>query len=64
MKSIQAAVPDKLYAEIQALVKEGWFPSEGELLREAVRRYIETHRPELMQKFIRSDLEWSLRGEK
>jgi Arc/MetJ-type ribon-helix-helix transcriptional regulator len=64
VKSIQAELPDKLYEEIQALVKEGWFPNEGELLREAVRRYLETHRPELMEKFIRSDVEWGLRGER
>lgn len=64
MKTIQAELPEKLYEEIQALVQAGWFPNEQELLREAVRRYLDSHRPELMQQFIHADVEWGLRGEK
>jgi Arc/MetJ-type ribon-helix-helix transcriptional regulator len=64
VKTISADLPDKLYEEIQTLVKDGWFASEGELLREAVRRYLEARRPELTERFLRSDVEWGLRGEK
>ena len=63
MKTIQAELPDKLYQEIRALVDAGWFASEAELLREAVRRYMDAHRPELMEQFIKKDVEWGLRGE-
>jgi len=63
MKTIHADLPDKLYEEIQALVKTGWVSSEAELLRDALRRYLNAHRPELMEKFIRSDVEWGLRGD-
>jgi Arc/MetJ-type ribon-helix-helix transcriptional regulator len=64
VKTIQAELPEKLYEEIRALVHAGWFPNEQELLREAVRRYLDSHRPELMEQFIRADVEWGLRGEK
>ncbi len=35
---------------------------EGELLSEALRRFLDIHRPELMEKCIRDDVEWGLRG--
>jgi len=63
MKTIQAKVPDKLYEEIQRLIQGGWFTNEEELLREALRRYLEAHRPNLMEQFIRQDIEWGLTGE-
>lgn len=63
MKTICAELPDNLYQEIRVLVDAGWFASEAELLREAVRRYVDAHRPELMEQFIRKDVEWGLRGE-
>jgi Arc/MetJ-type ribon-helix-helix transcriptional regulator len=62
MKSVQAKIPDKLYKEAESLVKEGWFRDEGELLSEALRRFLDTHRPELMEKFIGDDVEWGLHG--
>jgi hypothetical protein len=27
-------------------------------LQEAIRRFLEAHRPELMERFIREDIEW------
>jgi Arc/MetJ-type ribon-helix-helix transcriptional regulator len=62
MKTVQTKIPDKLYQEAESLVKEGWFRDEGELLSEALRRFLDTHRPELMEKFIRDDVEWGLHG--
>lgn len=62
MKTIQAEVPDQLYQQARALVDAGWFMDEGDLLREALRRFLEVHRPVLMEKFIREDVTWGLRG--
>lgn len=33
------------------------------LIADAVRRYIETHRPELMERYLWQDVEWGLYGE-
>jgi hypothetical protein len=60
--TIKADVPDRLLNEMQALVKEGWFQDINDLLLEAVRRLVNTHRPELMERFAREDIEWGLRG--
>ena len=62
MKTIQTEVPDQLYKKEQALVKEGWFRDEKDIFSEAIRRFLDTHRSELMEKFVRSDVEWGLHG--
>ncbi len=63
MKTIEARLPDQLYAETQFLVQEGWFRDEQEILLEALRRYLNTHRPEHMEQFVREDVEWGLYGD-
>ena len=63
MKTIQAELPEQLYKKVQSLVKEGWFRDEEVILEEATRRFLETHESELMEKFIREDVEWGLHGE-
>jgi hypothetical protein len=45
------------------LVGEGWFRDEKEIVSEAVRRFLDTHEPELMEKFVREDVEWGLHGD-
>jgi len=62
MRTIQTEVPEQLYAQLRSLVTLGWFHDEGEVLREALRRFIEVHRPELMDEYVRKDVEWGLRG--
>ena len=62
MKTIQTEVPEQLYKKAQALVKDGWFRDEKEIFSEAIRRFLETHESELMEKFVREDVEWGLHG--
>jgi Arc/MetJ-type ribon-helix-helix transcriptional regulator len=62
MKTIQTELPEQLYRKALALVKEGWFRDENEIFSEALRRFLETHQPELMERFIREDVEWGLHG--
>jgi hypothetical protein len=44
------------------LVKEGWFRDEKDIFSEAIRRFLDSHRSELMEKFILDDVEWGLEG--
>jgi hypothetical protein len=37
-------------------------PLSGRAGSEALRRFVDTHRPELMEKFIHADVEWGLHG--
>ena len=63
MQTIRAEVPEKLYSKAIALIGEGWFRDENELVLEAVRRYLEAHEPPMMERFVREDVEWGLRGD-
>ena len=60
--TIQTEVPARLFAEMQLLVDEGWFRSFDELILDAMRWFVESHRAELTERFIREDVEWGLYG--
>lgn len=62
MKTVQMEVPERLYKNAVVLVEEGWFRDEKEVFSEAIRRFLDSHRPELMEKFILDDVEWGLHG--
>ena len=62
MKAIQIKVPEELYKKATAMVEDGWFRDEQDIFSEAIRRFLDSHRPELMQKFIHDDVEWGLKG--
>ncbi len=63
MKTIQTEVPEQLYKKAQMLVKEGWFRDEQDIFSEAIRRFLDAHRSDLMEKFVRKDVEWGLHGQ-
>jgi len=63
MKTIQTEIPENLYREAVALAKKGWYRDEKEVISEAIRRFLESHQPELMDQFIREDVEWGLHGQ-
>ncbi len=60
--TIQTKIVARLDRQIDALVEQGWFPSRDQVFQEALRRFLDAHRPELMERFIREDIEWGLRG--
>ena len=60
--TVQTKIAQRLDRQIDALVELGWFPSRDQVFQEALRRFLDAHRPELMERFIRDDVEWGLRG--
>jgi Arc/MetJ-type ribon-helix-helix transcriptional regulator len=60
--TLEVEVPQKLQEEMQALVEAGWFRSLDEIVVDALRRFVDSHRGELMEERIREDVEWGLRG--
>jgi Arc/MetJ-type ribon-helix-helix transcriptional regulator len=64
MKTIRVELPDRVHDQIEILVREGWFRSPADIVEQAVRRFLDTHRPELMEKHIREDVDRGLRGVK
>lgn len=63
MATIQTDVPIRLLTEMQMLVEAGWFRDLDDLMLDALRRFVESHRTELMERFIREDVEWGLHGD-
>ena len=59
---IEAEIPARLFAEIQSLVNTGWFRSVDDVVLDALRRFLSSHREELMEGFLRQDVEWGLHG--
>ena len=62
MKTVQTEIPEQLFRKAMVLVQEGWFRDEKDVFSEAIRRFLDTHRPELMEKFIRDDVQLGLHG--
>jgi Arc/MetJ-type ribon-helix-helix transcriptional regulator len=60
---IQTEIPVALLAQVEDLVNQGWFRSIDDVLLDALRRYLESHRADLMETFIRQDVEWGLTGD-
>jgi Arc/MetJ-type ribon-helix-helix transcriptional regulator len=60
--TVQTKIAARLDRQIDALVEQGWFHSRDQVFQEALRRFLDTHRPELMERFVREDIEWGLRG--
>lgn len=61
--TIQTDVPHGLLKQAQDLVDAGWFRSVDEVVLDALRRFLEAHREELMEEFIRQDVAWGLSGD-
>jgi len=60
MKAIKVELPDKLAAEVETYVKAGWFSSEAEVVRAALMEFVRRNRVELLEQFMRDDIQWAL----
>jgi Arc/MetJ-type ribon-helix-helix transcriptional regulator len=61
--TVQTNLPTRLVAQVKSLIAEGWFEDMDDLIADALRRLLDTHRPELMERYILEDVEWGLHGE-
>ena len=62
MKSITVECPDQLHAQLQEMVQSGWVKDQQEAMLEALRRFLDSHRPDLQEAHVLKDVEWGLRG--
>lgn len=60
--TLRTEVPLRLLTELEALVQAGWSRDIDAIVLEALRRYLDSHRQELMEQFIQEDVEWGLHG--
>src|SRR5947199_8106071 len=62
MKSITIECPDQLHDQLESLVQAGWVKDQQEAMVEALRRFLDSHRPELQEMHILKDVAWGLSG--
>lgn len=62
MDDLLAELPEDIRAEVERRVAHGEFPSAVTLVAEAIRYYLERHRPEDWEAYVRKDVEWSRRN--
>lgn len=60
--TLATEVPSRLLDELQALVAAGWFVSVDEAVRDALRRFLDSHREPLLETAVREDTAWGLHG--
>ena len=63
MAKLRTDIPPRLLTQMEMLVDAGWFRDLDDLMLDAMRRFVESHRPELMERFILEDVEWGLKGD-
>ena len=63
MTTLTVQCPDQLAEQLARFVKDGWAADAGETMIEALRRFLDSHRPEVAQAQALADVEWGLHGE-
>ncbi len=62
MKTFSIECPDALADRLEQLVREGWVADREQAIIEALRRFLDSHRPELTETQILTDVDWGLHG--
>ena len=60
--SFQTHIPEQLDKQMKMLISEGWFSDMDEILSNALRRFLDSHKPVIMDHFIQEDIDWGLHG--
>ena len=63
MKTMVLECPERLHDGVRDLVESGWMRDEQDVVMEALRRFLESHRPKVMESQILQDVEWGLHGD-
>lgn len=59
---VQIEIPEGMLVQAQTLISAGWFRNLDGRITDALRRFLECHQANLMEEFVRQDIEWGLRG--
>ena len=58
----ETQIPSQLFEQADQLVATGWYSSVDEVIFDALRRLLEARRQEVVEQFLRADVEWGLYG--
>ena len=64
MKTMTLELPEQLAADVDNAVKAGWFADPQEVIRQAVREFLNSHRLELQERQQLEDIAWARRAAK
>ncbi len=62
MKTLNVQCPDALADRLDQLVRDGWVADQQQAVVEALRRFLDAHRPGLTESQVVADVEWGLHG--
>ena len=62
MKTLTIECPDSLVDRLERLVQAGWVVDQQQAMIEALRRFLDSHRPEIIESQVLADVEWGLHG--
>ena len=62
MKTVPAKLTKRIVAEMEELIKEGWYANKSELIRDAVRELVKKQKVIQLESAIKKDIHWGLYG--
>ena len=62
MTTLTIQCPDQLADQLDCFVKEGWASDVSETIVEALRRFLDSHQPDMVRTQVLADAEWGLHG--
>ncbi len=62
MTTFHIECPDVLAERLEQMVRDGWVADRQQAIVEALRRFLDSHRPELIKSQVIADVEWGLHG--
>lgn len=63
LQTIPAKLTSKLVAELDALIKEGWYANRSEAIRDDVRSMVERKQLARLEAAVEEDIQWGLHGD-
>ncbi len=62
METVPAKLTKRIVAEMEELIKQGWYANKSELIRNAIRELIKKQKVTQLESAIKEDIQWGLYG--
>ncbi|MBI2449579.1 ribbon-helix-helix protein, CopG family [Candidatus Pacearchaeota archaeon] len=62
METVPAKLTKRIIAEMEELIKQGWYANKSELIRDAIRELVKKQKIAQLESAIKEDIQWGLYG--
>lgn len=62
METVPAKLTGRIVAEMEELIRQGWYANKSELIRDAIRELIKKQKITQLESAIKEDIRWGLYG--